>query len=102
MTRDYETGIKGILLPGLKKTKPRETKSDPWLSDGRGEPDPYEEFFDLDTPVVLTPEDTPKNKSGDTPAQKEKMINDWLTRPPSPYEKATKKKMVQDHYKIVN
>ena len=23
----------------------------------------------------------------------------WLTRPPSPYEKATKKKIVEDHYK---
>ena len=60
--------------------------------------DPY--WWISDTPeVLLKPQETPKNKFGDTPAQKEKMIKDWIERPPSPYEKATKKKIVEDHYK---
>ena len=78
MTRDYETGIKGILLPGLKKTKPRIIKR---------EPDPYEDLFSLDTPVVISPVVAPieksKDKHGNTKAQKDKMILDQITKPPA-------------------
>ena len=47
--------------------------------------DPY--WWLPDTPeVLIKPQETPKNKFGDTPAQKEKMINDWLTKPSNKYK----------------
>ena len=42
---------------------------------------------------IMAPTKEPKNKFGDTPAQKEKMIEDWLTRPSTkPYRAALAKK----------
>jgi len=42
---------------------------------------------------ILKPEPENKNKLGDTPAQKNKMIEDWLTRPSTkPYRAALAKK----------
>ena len=56
---------------------------------------------DLLTPMVL-PEETPKKKPKKERTDKiykHRLAMQWLTRPPSPYEKATKKKIVEDHYK---
>tara|TARA_Y100000310_G_scaffold337780_1_gene425762 strand:+ start:136 stop:519 length:384 start_codon:yes stop_codon:yes gene_type:complete len=76
MTRDYRTGIKGILSLGPTPRKPRIIKS---------EPDPYEDVFSPDAPVVLTPgvnsTATPKDKFGNTKAQKDKMIEKYVVRP---------------------
>ena len=76
MTRDYRQGIKGILSLGPTPTKPKIIKH---------EPDPYEDVFSPDAPVVLTPKKTstatPRNKFGDTQAQKDKMINDYIAKP---------------------
>ena len=75
MTRDYGTGIKGILSLGSTPTKPKIIKH---------EPDPYEDVFSPDAPVVLTPKATPaatpKDKFGNTKAQKDKMILDQITK----------------------
>ena len=87
MTRDYRQGIKGILSLGPAPTKPRVTKNDPWLNDGRAEPDTgsYEDVFSPDAPVVLTPgvatTATPKDKYGNTRAQKDKIIEKYVVRP---------------------
>jgi len=93
MTRDYRKGIGGILSLGPEPTKPRIIKS---------EPDPYEDVFSLDAPVVLTPKETPKIKKERTDKiYRHSMIMKHLTRPPSPYTKEEKKKIIQDHYKKV-
>ena len=102
MTKD-NTGIKSILNIHTPRRvvakKPRPSVQE--MLEHEDQMNIYDPYWWLpDTPeVLLKPQETPKNKSGETPAQKEKMINDWLTRPPSPYEKATKKKIVEDHYK---
>ena len=76
MTRDYRQGIKGILSLGPTPTKPKIIKH---------EPDPYEDVFSPDAPVVLTPVatpvPTPKDKYGNTKAQKDKIIEKYLVRP---------------------
>ena len=75
MTRDYGQGVKGILSLGSTPTKPKIIKH---------EPDPYEDVFSPDAPVVLTPgatTATPKDKFGNTKAQKDKMINDYIAKP---------------------
>ena len=102
MTKD-NTGIKSILNIHTPRRvvakKPRPSVQE--MLEHEDQMNIYDPYWWLpDTPeVLLKPQETPKNKFGDTPAQKEKMINDYLTRPPSPYEKATKKKIVEDHYK---
>ena len=102
MTKD-NTGIKSILNIHTPRRvvakKPRPSVQE--MLEHEDQMNIYDPYWWLpDTPEgLLKPQETPKNKSGETPAQKEKMINDWLTRPPSPYEKATKKKIVEDHYK---
>ena len=76
MTRDYRQGIKGILSLGPAPRKPRIIKS---------ETDPYEDVFSPDAPVVLapvaTPVSNPKDKYGNTRAQKDKIIEKYLVRP---------------------
>ena len=102
MTKD-NTGIKSILNIHTPRRvvakKPRPSVQE--MLEHEDQMNIYDPYWWLpDTPeVLLKPQKTPKNKSGDTPAQKEKMINDWLTRPPGPYEKATVKKIAEDHYK---
>ena len=102
MTKD-RSGIKSILSIHTPRVvvakKPRPSVQE--MLEHEDQMNIYDPYWWLpDTPEgLLKPQETPKNKSGETPAQKEKMINDWLTRPPSPYEKATKKKIVDDHYK---
>jgi len=85
MTKD-NTGIKSILSIHTPRRvvaakKPRPSVQEMLLhEDQMNIYDPL--WFLPDTPeVLLKPQKTPKNKFGDTPAQKEKMINDWLTRP---------------------
>ena len=102
MSKD-NTGIKSILNIHTPRRvvakKPRPSVQE--MLEHEDQMNIYDPYWWLpDTPeVLLKPQETPKNKSGETPAQKEKMINDWLTRPPSPYDKATKKKIVDKHYK---
>ena len=103
MTKD-RSGIKSILSIHTPRRVEVAKKPRPTVQEMLSQEDQmniYDPLWYLpDTPeVLLKPQETPKNKFGDTPAQKEKMINDYLTRPPSPYEKATKKKIVEDHYK---
>ena len=91
MTRDYETGIKGKLLPGAIPKKPRVIKS---------EPDPYEDLFSLDTPVVLTPKETPKIKKERTDKKyKYSEMLRHITRPKDKFTPEEKKKIVKDFYK---
>ena len=73
MTRDYRTGIKGILSLGPTPTKPRIIKS---------EPDPYDDVFSLDAPVVLTPKETPKKEKKERTDKKYRYGRDmeWITR----------------------
>ena len=76
MTRGYRQGIKGILSLGPTPTKPKIINN---------EPDPYEDVFSPDAPVVLTPgvnsTATPTDKFGNTKAQKDKIIEKYLVRP---------------------
>jgi len=72
MSRDYGTGIKGILSLGATPTKPKIINN---------EPDLYEDVFSPDASVVLTPAVTPKDKYGNTKAQKDKIIEKYLVRP---------------------
>lgn len=76
MNRDYRQGIGGILSLGPTPRKPRIIKR---------EPDLYEDVFSPDAPVVLTPgvtpTTTPKDKFGNTKAQKDKIIEKYVVRP---------------------
>ena len=102
MAKD-NTGIKGILSiytpRRVAAKKPRPSVQE--MLDHEDQMNIYDPYWwHADTPeVLLKPQKTPKDELGNTISQKEKMINDWLTRPPSPYEKTTKKKIVEDHYK---
>ena len=73
MTRDYRKGIGGILSLGPRATKPRIIKN---------EPDPYDDVFSPDAPVVLTPGVTPKIKKERTDKiyQHSEMMR-YLTKP---------------------
>ena len=90
MTKD-RSGIKSILNIHTPRRvvvtkKPRPTVQE--MLDHEDLLNTYDPHWWLpDTPeVLLKPQETPKNKFGDTPAQKEKMINDWLTRPSNKYK----------------
>ena len=89
MTKD-RSGIKSILRIHTPRAeaakKPRPSVQE--MLDHEDQMNIYDPLWFLpDTPeVLLKPQETPKNKFGDTPAQKEKMINDWLTRPSNKYK----------------
>ena len=90
MTKD-RSGIKSILSIHTPRRevvvkKPRPTVQEMLdHEDLKNTYDPY--WWISDTPeVTLKPQEPPKDKYGNTPAQKEKMINDWLTRPADKYK----------------
>ena len=60
-------------------------RKDQTSADQEQEMDLYREI-PIPKPIVV------KNKFGDTPEQKTKIINDWLTRPADPYAEANRKK----------
>ena len=85
MTKD-RSGIKSILSIHTPRRevvakKPRPTVQE--MLDHEDLLNTYDPYWWIsDTPeVLLKPQEPPKDKFGNTPAQKEKMINDWLTRP---------------------
>nr|ANO58321.1 hypothetical protein [uncultured Alphaproteobacteria bacterium]ANO58375.1 hypothetical protein [uncultured Alphaproteobacteria bacterium] len=92
MTRDYRKGIGGILSLGPTPTKPKIINN---------EPDPYEDVFSLDAPVVLTPKETPqkeKKERTDKIYRYSEMMKQ-LTKPPSPYTREERKQIVKDFHK---
>ena len=106
MARD-NTGIKSILsihTPGrvVVAKKPRPSVQE--MLDHEDLLNIYDPYWHIPDPL-----DTPEDTSKATPKKEKKERTDkiykhsetmrWLTRPPSPYEKATKKKIVEDHYK---
>ena len=100
MTRYYGKGIEGILSRGPTPAKPRIIKH---------EPDPYDDVFSPDAPVVLTPgvtsTATPTDTFGNTKAQKDKMILDEITKPPVTADQIQNKEFWEgynDSEKMVN
>ncbi len=107
MTKD-NTGIKSLLSTHTPRRVVAAKKPRPTVQEMLEQEDLkniYDPFWWIPDTPVETPEDTSKA----TPKKEKKERTDkiykhsemmrWLTRPPSPYEKATKKKIVEDHYK---